>query len=99
MRQDREQLMDLAEVAELFRIPIASLYSQRIRHVPPGNLGFRVGRYIRFVRADVEAWIDQQAHHQAPPVKDELPAGGPATETDHINPAEWLARLGQGFPA
>lgn len=56
-----ERLLTLAEVAAYLGLPPTSLYRQRYVGDPPGSLGFRVGRHIRFRRADLDAWIDAQA--------------------------------------
>jgi predicted DNA-binding transcriptional regulator AlpA len=55
-----ERLLTLEEVADLLRIPMATLYRQRYVGDPPGSLGFRVGRHVRFRNADLEAWINHQ---------------------------------------
>jgi predicted DNA-binding transcriptional regulator AlpA len=55
-----ERLLTLAEVAAYLRLPPASLHRQRYVGDPPGSLGFRVGRHVRFRRGDIEAWIEQQ---------------------------------------
>ena len=55
-----ERLVTLSEVADYLHVPAASLYRQRYVGAMPGALGFRVGRHVRFRRADVAAWIDAQ---------------------------------------
>jgi hypothetical protein len=57
--------MTLDEVAEYLRLPPASLHRQRYVGDPPGSLGFRVGRHVRFRRGDIERWIDEQADGSA----------------------------------
>ena len=56
-----ERLLTLAEVAELLRLSEGSLYRQRYVGEPPGSLGFRVGRYVRFSPSRLEDWLDSQA--------------------------------------
>lgn len=56
-----ERLLTLEEVADLLRLPVATLYRQRYVGEPPGSLGFRVGRHVRFRGADLEAWIEELA--------------------------------------
>ena len=56
-----ERLLTLAEVAELLRLSEGSLYRQRYVGQPPGSLGFRVGRYVRFSPSRLEGWLDNQA--------------------------------------
>jgi excisionase family DNA binding protein len=57
--QQREQLMGPAEVAEFLGIPVATLYAWRYRQTGPPSL--RVGRHLRYRRADVIRWLDKQA--------------------------------------
>lgn len=47
------------ETAELLRIPVQLLY--RWRYERRGPPSFKIGRYVRYRRAEVEAWIDRQA--------------------------------------
>lgn len=54
-----ERLLTLAEVADIFRISPATLYRQRYVGDPPGSLGFRVGRHVRFRCSDIEQLIEQ----------------------------------------
>ena len=55
------KLLTVHEVAEFFRIPPATLYSQRYRGANPGALGIRVGRHIRFRSQDIDQWLDQRS--------------------------------------
>lgn len=54
------RLLTLDEVAEMLQIPVASLHTQRYRGEAPGALGFRVGRYVRFDKADLDRWFEEQ---------------------------------------
>jgi excisionase family DNA binding protein len=47
------------ETAELLRVPVQLLY--RWRYERRGPPSFKIGRYVRYRRAEVEAWIDRQA--------------------------------------
>ncbi|MFN8028264.1 MAG: helix-turn-helix domain-containing protein [Acidimicrobiia bacterium] len=51
------------EIAELLRVPVQLLY--RWRYERKGPPSFRIGRYVRYRRADVEQWIDRQAAGEA----------------------------------
>ena len=53
------RLLTILEVAELLGIPVATIY--RWRHVGDGPRGYRIGRHVRFRRAEVEAWIESRA--------------------------------------
>lgn len=54
-----QPLMTMADVAELLRIPVDTLYAWRHRRIGPA--GYRVGRHVRFRRSDVERWLQTQA--------------------------------------
>ena len=53
--ETRERLLTVEELAEYLGVPVATLYQWR--HRGEGPPGFRVGRYIRYRRNDVEQWI------------------------------------------
>jgi predicted DNA-binding transcriptional regulator AlpA len=55
-----KRLLTLEEVADMFRIAPATIYRQRYASVPPGSLGFRVGRHVRFRSSDLQAWIESR---------------------------------------
>ena len=55
---DDDRLMTLAEVCEHLGISIHTGYAWRQRgYGPPGA---KVGQAVRFRRADVDAWFDEQ---------------------------------------
>jgi excisionase family DNA binding protein len=54
-----EKLMTLADLAEFLGVPIATLYGWR--HRGEGPPGYRVGRHVRYRRAEVEDWLRAQA--------------------------------------
>ena len=56
----RQRLLSVDEVAEWLMLPAATIYSHRYRGEKPGALGFRVGRWVRFERRDIEEWIERQ---------------------------------------
>ena len=53
--ETQERLLTVEELADYLGVPIATLYQWR--HRREGPPGFRVGRYIRYQRTDVEQWI------------------------------------------
>jgi excisionase family DNA binding protein len=52
-----ETLWSVDDLASYLGIPRATVYVWSSRGIGPR--GVRVGRYLRFRRADVEAWLDQ----------------------------------------
>lgn len=56
---DTQQLMTPAEVAEWLRVPVATLTEWRYRR-RGGPPYVRLGRLIRYDRADVQAWIEER---------------------------------------
>jgi len=59
-----EKLLTLAEVADCLALPIGTLYQWRNRGIGPR--GIRVGRHVRYRRADLEAWLDSQYDRPRP---------------------------------
>ena len=57
--QTGDKLMTLMDVSEMLGIPVHTWY--RWRHNGDGPAGYRVGRYVRYRREAVEAWLEQQA--------------------------------------
>ena len=55
-----KQLLTIEEVAELLKIPESSLHYQRERSRPPGALGVRIGKHIRWEPDVLERWIAEQ---------------------------------------
>lgn len=49
------RLLTIGEVAEYLQVPVQTLYHWRYKRTGPQ--GLRVGRFVRYQRADVEAWI------------------------------------------
>ncbi len=54
----RDQLMTIEEVAELLRMPVATLRYWRV--LDSGPRSFIIGRRLRYWRHDVMAWLDTQ---------------------------------------
>ncbi len=57
-----DRLLGVSEVAEWLNVPVATLYQWRTRG--DGPRGIRVGRYVKFRRSDIDAWIERQADPQ-----------------------------------
>jgi len=48
----------MAQVADMLQVPIATLYQWRSRG--DGPAGIKVGRWVRFQRADVDRWLESK---------------------------------------
>ena len=57
-----EPLLSAQDLARFLDVPIATVYAWRYRS--EGPRGFRVGRYIRYRRCDVEQWITSQLRQE-----------------------------------
>lgn len=51
--------MTVEDLAAFLVVPVASVYAFNSRGSGPRRI--RVGRYVRYRRKDVDAWIDQRA--------------------------------------
>jgi excisionase family DNA binding protein len=58
-----DRLLTARDVAQFLGIPMATLYSWRTRGIAPRAV--RVGKHLRFRRADVDAWVDQHVDDRA----------------------------------
>ena len=56
--QRLESLIDVQQLASYLDVPVKTLYAWRYRSVGPP--AFRVGRHLRYRRADVQHWIEQR---------------------------------------
>jgi excisionase family DNA binding protein len=56
--QVAESLMTVEELAEYLNVPVKTVYRWRLTGAGPR--GARVGRYVRFRRADVDSWLERQ---------------------------------------
>lgn len=54
-----EKMLSPEEVAELLSVPVKTVYSWRYRRTGPP--GFKVGKHVRYQRADVLAWLAERA--------------------------------------
>jgi excisionase family DNA binding protein len=51
-----DRLMTVEELAEYLGLPVATIYKQRSEGTGPP--GMRLGKYVRFKRSEVEAWLE-----------------------------------------
>jgi len=52
-----DDLLTVEEVAEIFRVPVATV--RKWRNEGSGPPGFRVGKYVRYRRSAVELYITE----------------------------------------
>ena len=57
--QAGDRLLSITDLSEMLGISVHTLY--RWRYKGDGPVGYRVGRYVRYRREAVEAWLQQQA--------------------------------------
>ena len=55
----KDELLTLPEVADLVRVPVATL--RYWRHLGSGPQSFRIGRTVRYWRTDVLQWLELQS--------------------------------------
>jgi len=53
-----DELLTLQEVADVMRVPVATL--RYWRHLGTGPRSFRIGRSVRYWRTEVFSWLDSQ---------------------------------------
>jgi excisionase family DNA binding protein len=63
-RDDGDDLFTLGEVADLLRVPAATV--RYWRHQGTGPRSFRIGRHVRYQRSDVETWLREQRRAGGP---------------------------------
>lgn len=54
-----DPLMTTEEVAEYLRVPVTTVHYWR--HLDTAPRAMKVGKHLRFRRADVDAWLDRHA--------------------------------------
>ena len=53
------EFLTVDDLARLLQVPKATIY--RWRTTGDGPPGYSIGRYVRFRRAQVEAWLEERA--------------------------------------
>lgn len=61
---DADEFLTTAEVAELLRVPTATIHRWVSQGTGPRS--YRIGRHRRYRRADVDRWLDQHASEPEP---------------------------------
>jgi excisionase family DNA binding protein len=59
--ESTDRLMTLVELSEMLGIPVNTLNGWRCRGEGPP--GYRIGRHVRYRRADIEAWLQTETDH------------------------------------
>ena len=54
-----DELLTIAEVADVVRVPVATL--RYWRHLGTGPRSFRIGRSVRYWHTDVLHWLEEQS--------------------------------------
>jgi excisionase family DNA binding protein len=57
-RPEADELLTIDEVASIFKVPLKTVRAWRSNR--EGPRGFRVGKYVRFRRSAVDAFIAEQ---------------------------------------
>ena len=60
MPDERPDYLTVREVADLYRVSVSALYTQRYRSEPPGVLGVKVGRRLLWKRSELDVWWTAQ---------------------------------------
>ena len=55
-----DELLTMAEVSDLIRVPVATL--RYWRHLGSGPRSFKVGRHVRYWRTDLVLWLTEQTN-------------------------------------
>lgn len=58
MPHELERLLTINDLSQMLGVPVDTLYGWR--HRGQGPRGYRVGRHVRYRRADVEAWLAER---------------------------------------
>jgi excisionase family DNA binding protein len=61
---DQDRLLTITEVAEILRVPVGTL--RYWRHLGTGPESFKLGRGIRYLRSEVQQWLNERRHGDGP---------------------------------
>lgn len=74
MTTDAHQYLTPQELADLIRVPLATVYGWR--HKGEGPPCMKVGRHLRYRLRDVEAWLDGLVSHDNGPMPRPMSSNG-----------------------
>jgi excisionase family DNA binding protein len=60
VEQDDLELLDAAQIAELFKVPLSWVQQATRKRFKNPIPHFKVGHYVRFREADVREWLEKQ---------------------------------------
>ena len=63
-RAAQNTLLTISEVAEVLRVPLATL--RYWRHLDTGPASFKIGRHVMYTAEDLRAWINVQRGNEGP---------------------------------
>lgn len=62
MTTTRSDLLSIGDLSDELGVPVSTIYTWNSRGTGPNYL--KVGRHVRYRRADVDAWLDSLAAKQ-----------------------------------
>ncbi len=63
--ENSNRLLTVSEVADLLQVPVSWVYGRTRKRSLDRLPGYRLGKYWRFDREQVLAWVERQAKHEA----------------------------------
>jgi predicted DNA-binding transcriptional regulator AlpA len=81
--RDDDELLTMQEVADVVRVPVATL--RYWRQLGTGPRSFRIGRSVRYWRREVFVWLDDQAMVTARASCDIIPLADVAPVSDRLD--------------
>lgn len=54
----QDDLIDIKDLADYLKVPVATIYAWRYRGTGPP--GLRIGRHVRYRLGDVEVWLESR---------------------------------------
>jgi excisionase family DNA binding protein len=59
MASTADEFLTVEELADLLKVPIKSIYRWQLHRTGPRS--HKVGRFLRFTRRDVDAWLESRS--------------------------------------
>ena len=61
--KDPDRLLTIREVADLLQVPVSWVYGRTRKRSLERMPGYRLGKYWRFDRGEILAWVESQGRH------------------------------------